>query len=620
MLRRLNLFQWFLPCCLLGLLLAGMGGRLWLIFHYGTSIPDPAQWRTGIPALAPEWAAGNLVLGKVNDPAEFPLLGRVVLGALMHANHQWDDRLTTVVGAGLLTGTFALLLAGAARRLDWVATWALAVCAAILVASPLAWAETIAGSSLPDHLALFLAFPALWTLLDRDLPSPLWWLAAASLLLAQTAAVWVGIVTLALVAVAAVRLCTTPVRRRRDLAVIVLGLAGLGLHRWLYPGCWSMLRLPDLGEAAAASTLSHPILAFLLLLPIPVRLVVGARDGDRKHSLAPFAALSVGGLGAVAWIVAESPSRTAGSPVAAQEILLLLVALSFATVTQLWRLRWQSVPVRAALTIGWSMLLVVGLHLRLEHILGRELPDIDVRNQQEVADFTRLLRPPVAAPAPPALESAAAALQSPGLRAILPFVLGAPVRVERGPATTDDFAPLQTERFALPTPDDPAWAGGPAAVAEGGTMFISLPLAHSASGVLRFRVAGDLGTPRFPFALRSLETGELVPLELDSRTGERWRTINLPRPAHPVVIVAGPAALGTWGAFTHPVEMGTWSWYAGKIAKNWGWVLAAGGLCFAAALLLPLAPRAPRRETFVLGVDGRIHVARDHESPSATNP
>lgn len=614
-LRRLNLFRLFLPCCLLGLLLIGMGGRLWLLFHYGTPIPDVAQWRTGIPALAPEWASGNLALGKVNDPTAFPLLGRIVLGSLVRANHQWDDRVTTVLGSLLLAATFALLLGGAARRLDWIATWAAALCAAILLAFPLAWEETLAGSALPDRLALLLAFPAVWTLLDRKLASPWWWVAAAALLLAQTAAMWVAIVTLAVAAVAAVRLCTTRVRRERDIAVIILALVGLGLHRWLYPGCWSALSLPGSHDLSSAFALSRPSLAFTLLLPLAARLVIGARDGDRKHSLAPFAALSVAGLGAVAWIIAESPARIHGSTAAAQEILLLLIALGFGTVTQLWRLRWQTLPLRAALTLAWVTLLVAGLQFRLDRIVGHELPQVAARHEAELAGFSRLLRSPTAAIGDsPLLAAAAPALQSRELRAILPFVLGDPVRVDRGPASTDDFAPLRNDQFSLPTDDEPAWAGGPAVAADGGTMFISLPLPLASTGVLRFRVAGDLGTPRFPFALRSLETGELVPLELNARTGERWRTVNLMRPADPVVIVAGPAALGTWGAFTHPVEMGTWSWYAGKLAKNWAWLLGAGGLVFASALLLPLAPRAPRRETFALGVDGRIHVARSEES------
>lgn len=618
MLRRLNLFQYFLPCCLLGLMLVGLGGKLWLIFNYGTPIPDPAQWRGGIAELAPDWAQGNVVLSKAGTPTDFPLLARATLGALIHANHQWDDRVTTVVNAFLLAATYALLLAAGARRLGWTAIWAAALCAGVFVALPLGWEQSLAGSALPDRLALALAFPAAWALLDRNLGSPLWLLGAAGLLVANAAADWVAVVGLAVGLVAAVRACTTNVRRGRDFAVIGLAVVGVFAHRWFYPGCWSTLRWPatsTLTTALAEQWPALPGLTFVLLAPLCIRLAIAFRDGDRKHSLAPFAALSAAGLFAILWMAAEPAPRRWGTPAAAQDIVLLLIALSFATLTQLWHLRWQKLPIRAGLTVAWVSVLVVGLHLRLEEAVGCELPARITHNENEQAALEAVLAnsdhaSPASAVAGPV---AAAFVTASRLRAVLPFALQDPVPVLRGPATTDDFAPLQSNQFSLPTPKVPAWAGGPAAQAEGGTLFISLPLEPAAAGMLRFQVAGDLGTPRFPLALRSTRTGELTALELDDSTGERWRTVNLTRPADPVVIVAGPAALGTWGAFTHPVEMGLWSWYAAKLAKNWAWFLAAGGLVLGSALLLPLAPRSPRRETVVLDRHGRIRISVEEE-------
>ncbi len=617
MLRRLNLFQYFLPCCLLGLMLVGLGGKLWLIFNYGTPIPDPAQWRGGIAELAPEWAQGNVVLSRAGTPADFPVLARATLGALIHANHQWDDRLGTIVNALLLAATYALLLAAGARRLGWTAIWAAALCAGVFVALPLGWEQSLAGSALPDRLALALAFPAAWALLDRNLSSPLWPLAAVALLTANAAADWAVVVGVAVGLVAGVRIYTTQVRRGRDLAVLGLAVAVVFAHRWFHPDSLRLLGWPapdTLTAALAEQWPALPGLTFFLLAPLCIRLAIAFRDGDRKHSLAPFAALAVAGGFAILWMAAEPAPRRWGTPAAAQDIILLLTALSFATLTQLWHLRWQRLPIRIGLTVVWVVVLALGLHLRLEQAVGCELPARVAQNEHERAAFETILSASFdGAPAASAHPFAAALRAAPALRPILPFALQDPMAVLRGPATTDDFAPLQSNQFSLPTPKVPAWAGGPAAQAEGGTLFISLPLAPSAAGVLRFQVAGDLGTPRFPLALRSTRTGGLVPLELDASTGERWRTINLIRPADPVVIVAGPAALGTWGAFTHPVEMGLWSWYAAKLAKNWAWVLATGGLVLGCALLLPLAPRAPRRETFTLDRHGRIRVSVEDE-------
>ena len=623
MLRRLNLFQYFLPCCLLGLMLVGLSGKLWLIFTFGTPVPDAAQWRAGIPDLVPAWAEGNVTLGPTAAPHGFPLLARAVLGALVHANHQWDDRIATIVSAALFAGTAALLLAALARRIGWTALWATALCAGILLALPLSWEQSLIGSALPDRLALLLAFPAVWTLLDRDLTSPFWWLAALSLLLAQTAADWTAAVCLALGAVAAVRVCTTRTRRRRDFAVIGLVAIALVANQLFNPGRWSALRWPSFYYASAAIGDPWPGLSLLLLLPLGFRLLVGLRDADRKHSLAPFTAATAAGLATIAWILAEPTPRTWGASTAAQDVLLLLFLVGFAALTHLWHLHWQRLPMRIAFTAVWSSLFLIGVHNRLNEAVGRELPDWAALQEAQLAALQRTLATTPDTPAATPSEDqpspqqdigyAAPYLASPALRDVLPYVLQPPIDVAAGPATTPDFVPLQRNRFALPTPEGQAWAGGPAAQVEGGTIFISLPLPVAKTRVLRFRTAGDLGTPRFPLTLRSTRTGELAPLELDFSTGERWRTANLVRPDDPVVIVAGPASLGTWGAFTEPVEMGLWSWYAAKLAKNWGLFLLAGLGLFALALLLPLAPRGIRRETFELDAHGHIRIASEEE-------
>ncbi len=610
MLRRLNLFQYFLPCCLLGLVLVGLGGKLWLSFNFGTPVPDPAQWRSGIPELVPEWAQGNVVLSHVATPTSVPILARAVLGALVHANHQWDDRLTTIVNALLLAGALAAILAAGARRLGWIALWTTALCGGLFVALPLGWDQSLAGSALPDRLALFLAFPAAWVLLDRTMASPLWWAAAVALVLSNTAADWAVAVAIGTALVTTVRIWSTPVHRGRDLAVLACGTVAVGVHLWLHGTAFPapsasnfFAHLGPLGEPWP----TLPALALVIHAPLAFRCLVSLRDKDRKHSLAPFAALVAGALLALAWLATETHPRRWGAADAQWDILVVLIALGVATVTQLWFLRWQRLPLRLAFTVAWAVLLVLGLHLRIEQVVTQDLPARAAVN----ATRSDALRLALATGATDPLEPEFRRCTAPRLRAALPFALQSPVTIERGPATTEDFIRLQRNQFSLPTPDDPAWAGGPSVQAEGGTLFISLPIPPAAAEVLRFRVAGDLGTPHFPFALRSTSTGESTTLELDEPTGERWRTVNLVRPADPVVIVAGPAALGTWGAFTCPVEMGLGSWYAAKLTKNWAGVFAAGGLVFSLVLFLPFAPRAPRRETFALDRNGRIQVASE---------
>jgi hypothetical protein len=106
-----------------------------------------------------------------------------------------------------------------------------------------------------------------------------------------------------------------------------------------------------------------------------------------------------------------------------------------------------------------------------------------------------------------------------------------------------------------------------------------------------------------------MASGETVALRLEERTGERWRTVNLEVPEHPVVLVVGPSAAGSWGAFTAPVELGYGSWIAGKIAKNWLAFALAGSACLAGALALRSQSDIQRRDTFSLDDDGFVRLS-----------
>jgi hypothetical protein len=204
----------------------------------------------------------------------------------------------------------------------------------------------------------------------------------------------------------------------------------------------------------------------------------------------------------------------------------------------------------------------------------------------------------------PSAADSLALLRNPALASVLPAIVRVPVPIRNGPASTKDFSSISGEQFALPAGDS-GWGVGPNENGEP-ALFLSQPLPRSQAGFLRFRITGDLGTDRFPFSLRSLSTGEMITLALPSSTGERWRVVNLLRPPDPVVIVAGPSSLGAWGAFTHPTETGSLAWAAGKLAKNWAWLLAGGGLCFGLALVCNNAPSPLRRTTFILTPDGQV--------------
>jgi len=189
-------------------------------------------------------------------------------------------------------------------------------------------------------------------------------------------------------------------------------------------------------------------------------------------------------------------------------------------------------------------------------------------------------------------------LSNPAIASLMPASVRTPVRVESDESRLQHFA--EGAPGGLPDAGR-AWN----ATTRGDARFVSQPLPSSSTGVLRFKIAGDLGTPAFPFYLRSLKTGRTSVPVVDIAAGQRWKTVNIVRPSDPVVIEAGPSVAPAWGAFTEPVELGMLSWIAGKIAKAW-WVFAVcGAACMLAAAAIGLI-RDRRRETFSLKEDGTV--------------
>jgi hypothetical protein len=189
-------------------------------------------------------------------------------------------------------------------------------------------------------------------------------------------------------------------------------------------------------------------------------------------------------------------------------------------------------------------------------------------------------------------------LKKPAIAKEMPSSIRPPVRVDVDAGQTTGFGEGAPE--GLPEMGR-SWNAEPDTAAN----FVSMPLPPSKAGVLRFLIAGDLGTPSFPFHLRSLETGLVSAPEIETAAAARWKTIHIVRPPGQVVIEAGPAVGDAWGAFTEPVEVGMLSWISGKLTKWWVLFAIAGGACMLAAAALSILPEK-RREVFRLNEDGTV--------------
>lgn len=114
----------------------------------------------------------------------------------------------------------------------------------------------------------------------------------------------------------------------------------------------------------------------------------------------------------------------------------------------------------------------------------------------------------------------------------------------------------------------------------------SQPLTAPLHGWLRIETGGDIGKPGIRLELRDAATdrplGSIRPSKLP---GESWRTAYIKAPARPFIIFAQDASPRGWLAFSAPVEMSNFSYWAWQVTKN-GLLIAeiAGGAIVVLAL------------------------------------
>lgn len=618
MFRRINLFRLFVPLCLIGIVLLGGGAKLWLIHLYGSDLPDRSQWLDGQAGVVDAWATGVQSASSDLAPArDYPVLARWISQGLLNLNGQWDNRLLVVANTFIHVFAVALLVALLAPRLTRPGIWLTSLAAAVLVAAPLNTGEILAGSALPDCLTLVLAIPAVWMLLEHRPASRDWWLGFAL----ATATPFASHLSPALFAgLGAVTLARAWIDRpRRNVhavngAVAIAGLIGSLLLE--YRNLGAALRWDAHWPQWIAQALAFPLAGWWWLLPLlhaPLAIWFWLlyRDPDRKQTLAPM----LGIVSTAATLIAvhlclERTPRDAAPTALASTMLLIDVA----GVAWLWHHRVGPRSLRLLGTIAWTALVAIGLRSHTDRTLGGELPAASAATSSAASqleqycrdfDITRLAQPDVQQATGVSAEHLHEFLAPRYLQRGLPMSVRPRVRLHAGSATTPDFS-TDVEGSGLPPALARAWVSGRGPRPLGGSVFVSRTLPPGLLPMLQFRVAGDLGTPRFPLALRSLETGETCTLVLEERTGARWKNVNLVRPPDPVVLVVGPAAADAWGAFSEPVEQGVLSWYTRKFAKNWAWFASGGAVALLAALAIPLFPSRRRTDRFVLTTEGTI--------------
>jgi hypothetical protein len=135
----------------------------------------------------------------------------------------------------------------------------------------------------------------------------------------------------------------------------------------------------------------------------------------------------------------------------------------------------------------------------------------------------------------------------------------------------NDVTPLQHGlSFDTPALDSaPTWGsfgfGGGAVQGE----WRSAPLPAPKTRWLKFETAGHLGEPGVALELRDARTDALLGSVRPSRVPhDSWRAAYVTAPKVPFVVVARDRDATRWIAFSPPVEMGAYSYWAWQAAKN----------------------------------------------------
>jgi hypothetical protein len=608
----------FFILCLAGAALLGASGKLWLIHNNGVDVPYMDQWHAeGQRMLMPD-ARGELTVAELTRPHNEHRMfwTRALALALVHANGQWDARVGMVLNVFIHAAALVLVLALLMRAASPMCLWfgALATCACLAI--PFAWENTLASFQSQFYLWLIIAVPATWLMLAGAPLGGRWW---AGFALGVIAFGTMASGFFAFAASAAILAAGVVFKGRRGFREF----AAIGLCVAMCVIGWALVNhvphhdplrargvlefIQTLANQLAFPATDQPWLAPVMQAPLLIWLLNRGGFGtmeDRRGAINGLIVLALLAIASIAWsrggVIQGRDSRYG-------DLQALLFLINAALLIRIVLRGLMRPEIRSAIAIAWCVAAFVGFSSQIELALSGYLPNLRtarVAESDRIALFLRDRDPAVILEAPPGQitfpdrTQLVQFLSDPAIASLMPASVRTSVRVEPDEARLSRW--VEGAPATLP-PSGRAWHSD----TGGDAVFVSKPLPPSKSGVLRFRIAGDLGTPAYPFHLRSLKTGVTSAPEVDSSAGQRWKTVNIVRPDDPVVIEAGPSIAPAWGAFTEPVELGMLSWIASKIAKQWMLFAAGGTACMAAAVAITVILDR-QRETHSLKEDGTV--------------
>jgi hypothetical protein len=576
-----KLSRWLLA---LGFALTIFGGKLWFIDVAGSDLPTWDQWDSEAEVVLRPWLEGWLRAKEIFHPHNEHRIVMTKLYALglFAANGQWDGFVETVANAVLHTLS-ALLLLHLGRR--WFRGAWLLLYAALLVALftlPFSWENTLFGFQSPFYFLLLFSLGHIWLTLERDDFNRRWalgQLSGALALLSLASGLFSSVAVMTVIAHRGVR----ERRLTKQQVVTVLISSVYCVIGWLLKNDFpphAFLRAHNAGEFIRGffELLAWPgsaLFPWALLLIVPA-IVFFVRVVKSRTTSSEDAVL----LGLFAWVIlqclATAYARGGSGAVLSPRYLDLLslnviLGLVFVAREFSGRIRW-------GIAGAWILFVAASLAQQTHvawvndvepNIARQHIQEDNVRAYLETGDSKYILNQPWGEVPYPNGEILLQRLQVPVIRSVMPPSVrrSIPVAIQ-APRALPPALEKPNRRVGLSTWNLPAQSA-PFSWRSESQPATTLP-------ILRFRVAGDLGAPGSSSRLVVRSASDLIEVTPDVAPGNRWKTVSVTRPDGEWWLEVTADTRQGWFAFTEPVEVGRFTWFAEKMLKFHFVVLGIG--------------------------------------------
>jgi hypothetical protein len=575
------------------------GAKLRLIHTYGSDVPYMDEWDAEARELFIPRALDQL------QPLDFAqphnehrvALTRLINYALAVGNGQWDALLEMTINAAIHAGLAVALLLLARRLVGGARLAAIVLVVLALFTLPFDWENTLEGFQSQFYLLAGCALALFWLCLPAALLSPRWWAGWV------VGLIGLGTMSSGFVAPATligVMVLQAAVRRtwcRRETAAVaalaVLCVAGLLMVTHVSGHDRFKAHNPREWLWAMATALSWPTLRWplaFLILQAPMAVLIAQRVRRRELRADETVLIALAGwswlqVTALAYGRANFGMLTSPRYMDMYAIGSVTNAIAFALLLRRGgrRLFW------GAAAIAWIALFVFGLRSETRRAYEDFLdgfPRLKASERSHLREFlvaedpAALRRAPLEELPYPNPDILGRLLDGPGVRALLPLSIRAPVKL----------APAAESNGFVRTEADPAGAvARPTWIARRGpARFVSEPLALGRLPLLHLEIAGSVGLSGAVLRLQSPDGSESAAPA--PRFGDAWQAMDLPVPSgSPVRLVVDLPPGEHWLAFTDPVELGRASWLTHWLLHRADAWARIAGLMFGAALIALLA-------------------------------